>query len=163
MKLHHIPIVVMVGCLAIGAQQQTFDYGRPAEMRGLTRFFLETEGNMKRRDQITELVRKKLPALIFTDRAEDAEAIILYTEDLEPRLVNGTSIDDRSCAAQVFVPLAAGKGRLLFSYAMKKKNMFQSDPYKNFANEFVKAYKEANVDVSKNPYYRQMTGQQPDQ
>ncbi|MFN2498038.1 MAG: hypothetical protein ABR557_03015 [Pyrinomonadaceae bacterium] len=147
------------------AQERTFEYGRSAELRNVTRFFLDTQGDMKRREQITKLLRRKLPNLSFTDRAEDAEAVIQYSEQLSVRLVNGTSINDRSCNAYVFVPIAVDKARLLFSYNMKKKNVFQKDPYKNFSEEFVKAYKEANADVSNNPYYRMMTGQdkKPDQ
>jgi hypothetical protein len=131
---------------AVRAQQVQFEYGKPAEMHGLTRFFLDTQGNMKRRDQIIELLQKKLPNLKFTESADDAQAVIVYTEEQSIRLVSGTSILDLSCTAQVTAPLAPGKARLLFSYTMKKKNIFQHDPYKNFVGEFVKAYQEANRD-----------------
>jgi hypothetical protein len=157
MKLF-LSVAVLCAGLTVRAQQPVFEYGRPAEMRGMTRFFLDTQGDMKRRDQIAQMLRKKLPELVLTERAGDAEATILYTEDLTARFVKGTSVNDRSCEVQVFVRLSPEKVRLLFSYSMKKKNVFQHEPYKNFAEEFVKAYKDANADLSKNPYYRQMTG-----
>jgi hypothetical protein len=149
--------IIVAGALV--AQQPQFEYGRPAEMRGLTHFFLDTQGNLKRRNQIIEAIQKKLPGLTFTDSADEAQALIVYTEVQSIRLAGGTSVPELTCTAYAALPLAHEKARLLFSYTMKKDNMFERAPYKNFAAEFVKAYREANVDLSKNPYYRQMTGQ----
>lgn len=149
-QVSRLMFLTLLLCAIASAQQLQFEYGKPAEMRGMTHFFLETQGDLKRHGQIVEFLQKKLPSISFTDRAEDAQALIIYSEDEKLGLVDGTSVKLITCNAYVGVPLDSGKARVLFSYK-KKKGLFEHEPYKNFADEFVKAYKDANTGLPKSP------------
>jgi hypothetical protein len=136
--------ILIVASAVLARQEPTIEYGKPEEFKGVTRFFIDTGTDLSKRDKIVRQIKKKLPALIFVDRTEDADILLVYSEEQSPRLVRGTSLLDPLGTGYAMRQIDASRIRILWNFRMKKKNMFQNEPSTNFANDFVKEYKKAN-------------------
>jgi hypothetical protein len=144
-KIAIVWLAVLMGSFMVVAQQEpTIEYGKAEELKGVTKFFVDTGSDLSKHDKIVGLIKKKLPALVFVDRAEDAEIVLVYSEEQSPRLVSGTSILDPLGTGHAMRRIDANRIRILWNFRMKKKNVFQDEPSTNFANDFVKEYKKAN-------------------
>lgn len=145
------------------AQAQDFDYGKPAELRGLTKVHVYTDLDLKSRNAIIKEIEKKLPTITIVERREEADVWLIYAQDVRRDfrgvVGNGQSNSDGSVnttATPVYGKTISGVGyvvrpgsankrdRLLMDFRDEKRSVFSHDPTGNFARAFIKAYKEAN-------------------
>ncbi len=174
----HLGSMLILALTASGfAQEPAYEYGKPEEMAGLTKVFVSTGLDVGPRNNIIREIQKKLPKLIFTDSAEEADLFLSFGSSSEPagvvtttRGVPGT--DTRRSQSQVVTEELAtgyvatfpapGRVRILMSFKDTRSNLFERKTTTNFARAFVKAYLEAEkakAELQKNPYYRMLTGQ----
>jgi hypothetical protein len=156
-----LSIVLSFALLGQGASD--FDYGKPTELRGLTKIFVYTDLDTKSRDAIIKEIQKQVRTLEVVERREDAQVWLIYTQttrrdfrgivgNSEPTSTGGATGTARPIyrntpigAGYVVIPGIEGKrDRLLLSFRDEKTNAFERKPTVNFAREFVKAYKEAS-------------------
>ncbi len=137
-------ITLIVASGIVAQQEPAIEYGKTEELKGVTKFFVDVGTDLSKREKIVNQIKKKLPSLVFVERAEDAEVVLVYSEEQSPRLVGGTSILDPLGIGYAMRRIDANRIRILWSFRMKKKSVFQNQPSSNFANDFVKEYKKAN-------------------
>lgn len=145
-----ITLVLVVMNVLARQEQPAIEYGKPEELKGITKIFVDAGTDLKARESIVEEIKKKLPNLTITESSDDAEVILIYSQSERPRIVDGTSSRPIIAGGGMVVrPLSNNKVRLLMSHKTTKKNIFQSDVSEKFAREFVKAYAKANGETKK--------------
>ena len=129
------------------------EYGKPEELKGLTKVFVDTGGNMKDRGRIENEIRKSRIGVELLDSQEGAEVVLKFgggkervTDDsfssvLFPSL--GVFRTVNVGEGQVYV-YRGGKPRLVMSYEGVETHLWEKKPAKNFGKRFVEAYKKAN-------------------
>lgn len=120
----------------------TNETGKREELKGLTKFYIDTGGDREALGVLTGEVQKRLPQLVIVDRPEEAECILMF-DGYRIRTFsdtntgrNGVPITVDSGRAWVIKPLSADKRRVLLYYA--------GVTAKSFARGFVYEYKKVN-------------------
>lgn len=155
-------IVTLLILFAITQAGQDFDYGKPAELRGLTKIYVYTDLDISSRNAIIKEIEKKIPGLVIVDRREEAELWLIYTQDARRDFcgVIGSQTDSAGSSSSTATPVygktisgvgyvvrpsATGKrDRVLMDFRDEKRSILSSNLTKRFAGAFIKAYKEAN-------------------
>jgi hypothetical protein len=138
--------------LLITSHAPQTEYGKLEELKGLTKVFVDTGGNMKDRERIQREIRESKIGVELLDSEKDAEVVlkfgggkeeagdsmgsILFPYAIVTRTVN---VGD----GHVYV-LRGGKPRLVMSYEGVETHPWERKPAKNFGKRFVKAWKKAN-------------------
>lgn len=139
------------------AAAQSFEYGKPSELKGLKKVFVDTGGDMKNRDRILNEIQKANLGVELLDSADSAEIILNFQGGKEKQMSGVNSTTDtlgntRSTpsyrkitvgAGQVFV-VRGDKLRVVLSFDDEEKTVFEKKPATNFGKTFVEAYKKAN-------------------
>src|SRR5258708_28549339 len=135
-------VLILAFCLTCDATvfPQRMEYGKPSELRGVTKIFVGTEGDLEIHDRLVEEIKKQLPALEITDRREDAEVIVGFSQESG----SGPYIHSAVGSGSVMKRVWEGRVRLILQWRGSKRNIFQKEPVRNFAQEFAKAYRKAN-------------------
>jgi len=136
--------------------QKDFEYGKQAELKGLTKIFVDTGTDLKNRERITgEIEKAKLPDVEMTESADAAQIILLFRGETE-EVVTGATTNTYGTTMVNRANLANGSGivfiegknknkpRLILSISNSQQTKLEKKPSVKFAKEFVKAYKEAN-------------------
>lgn len=136
---------------------QSFEYGKPAELRGLKKVFVDTGGDMKNRERILNEIEKAKLGVELLDSAEGAEVILSFQGGKEKEMSGVNSTTDtlgntRSTPAYRKITVGAGQVfvvrrerlRVILSFDDEEKTVFEKKPATNFGKTFVKAYKKAN-------------------
>jgi len=154
--------------ISVSGLSQNYEYGSPAELKGVTRIYVDTGTELKTHNDIVSHIQKELPAIIITDRAEDAEVVLVYGSSASTKYIGSqstTTVDSSGNTAHtdsmpqyrrivrgdglVLKPGKEGRARLLMEFGDARGNIFERKPSTNFAREFVKAYKKANGEEKK--------------
>lgn len=129
------------------------EYGKPSELKGLKKIFVDTGGDTEERERILkEFEKANLKDIILLDNEEGAEVILLFVGGKERRTVgrinNGTgslgSYGLSTGKGIAFIPKEPRTMRVLLSIDDSKETWFDKKPALKFAREFVKIYKIAN-------------------
>jgi hypothetical protein len=152
------------------AQEGISEYGKPDELKGVTRIFIFTGSDTYSREQIIKEIdhrQKKgnIQDLKIVDRAEDAEILLSFSEKGESYVRGVTTTPNagypgststaqygysRTGVGMVLKPLTNDKGmRLLMSVTAEKWRRGQDGPATKFALAFIKAYMAANGETKK--------------
>jgi hypothetical protein len=145
------PLLFLLLLFPVSVNAQTFDYGKPIELRGLKRVFVDAGADTKSRDKITKEIEKAKLGVEMLDSPDTAEVILVFNSGTDKRLVGSAN---RSNASIAEVVLSTGEGmvlipkgersRLILSFHDVQQTVFERRPTSNFAREFIKAYKQAN-------------------
>src|ERR1044072_8961493 len=98
-------------------QQPDFAYGKPEDLKGLHKVFVNTGDDTKSRDQISKALKESKLGFELLDSEEDAEIVLLA---------------------------ASPKPKLVMSFNFTQETAFQHKPVTNFITSFLKAYRKAN-------------------
>jgi hypothetical protein len=128
------------------------EYGKLEELKGLTKVFVDTDGNMKDRERIQREIRESRIGVELLDSEEGAEVVLKFGGGKEeagdsvgsllfPGLgaIRTVNVGD----GHVYV-LRDGKPKLVMSYEGVETHLWERKPAKNFGKRFVKAWKQAN-------------------
>jgi hypothetical protein len=136
---------------------QSLEYGKPADLKGVTKVFVDTGADMRNRERILkELNKSKLPIELL-DSEEGAEVVMAFGSESSDRVTGvihnrgGETMSTstpvwrkvKQGAGQVFV-LRDGKVRLVMSFEDEMRSGWEREPATNFAREFAKQYRKAN-------------------
>jgi TonB family protein len=126
-----------------GFTTTTQEPGKPDELKGLTKFYVDTDGDRESLGDITDELQKRLPQLVIVDRPDEAECILKFDGyRIRTFSYTGTGRNDGvpitvdSGRAWVIKPVSADKRRVLLYYAGTKA--------KPFVRGFVYEYKKVN-------------------
>ena len=167
-KLTLTVVIALVIVISANAQRMTFEYGSAAELKGITKIFIDAGAELEVRDNIAKLIRKDLPNLTIADKPEDAEISLVFVSDSSTYFAGmqstttpdygtgGTQTSSTPTYRRVVVgdglvvkPIGPNRARLLMKFGDARKTVFERRPSTNFARAFVKAYREANKEEKK--------------
>lgn len=122
----------------------TNESGKPEELKGLTKFYVDTGGDREALGDLTGELQKRLPRLVIVDRPEEAECILkfdgyrirTFSDTNTGR--NGVPITVDSGHGWVYRPVSAEKWRVILYYTGAGITA------KSFAKAFAHEYKKAN-------------------
>ncbi len=145
-------ILPVLLCLFSSVRAQEYAYGKPEEMRGLKKIFVDTGPDMKNRERIQKALTEAKLGFELLDSADDAEIVLMFKAGMDRKTIGvpserGTTIaqpDYLTGAGFVLLPSHSGKPRLVMSFEDVQETVFEKKPVANFAKDFIKAYKKAN-------------------
>ena len=144
-------LALLFALLLISHAPQT-EYGKPEELKGLTKVFVDTGGNMKDRGRIENEIRKSKIGVELLDSSDGAEVVLKFGGGKEELagvslgsiLFPGVAIRSVNVGEGHVYVLRGGKPKLVMSYEGVETHLWEKKPAKNFGKRFVKAYKKAN-------------------
>jgi hypothetical protein len=144
---------LLFGLAVAQAEAQNYDYGSPAELKGVVWIYVDVHDDPKWRQDIVEHIQEELPLLRLASSVADAEAVVYFT-GREYRYYAGSTYHGSSSTAdyrrvmegrgQILVLPDQGKPRLVFDSTSAARRIWDKRPSAKFAREFVKVYREAN-------------------
>jgi hypothetical protein len=144
-RMGWLSLLVLTFALPASAQTPVIEYGRPDELRGVTKVFVGLDD--QQREVVVREIKKQLPGLEIVSRPEES--------DIHLRFFLKESRDGRIEGVGIVVKLIdANRARALCSFKDDLPPMYERHSIKSFgverimplrfAREFVKAYKKAN-------------------
>lgn len=157
MKRHLVCLLIVFVCsISVFAQgSDTFEYGSPAELKGLTNIFVDTGADMETRSKITEIITKaKLPNIRFLDKITQAQIVLVFRGDTEEKLTGAARYGTSTVLGRIQLEYGTGsvlvglpeytKPHLVLTVKNSQQTKWEKSPATKFAKEFIKAWKEAN-------------------
>lgn len=169
--MKRIILAVICGVIltpTISLAQKITEYGKPDELKGVTKIFVSLvyggSVELKDRDRIIKEIEQgkkkyKISNLEIVDRAEDAEVILIYSEEVEGEVYGATTTQSGNVAHTtarerdrwtgkgiVVKPLPNGGQRLIMDSSNSQVSFLQNAPATSFGKAFMKAYVRANAD-----------------
>ncbi len=142
---HLLYTVLFVFVLACSAFTQEFEYGRPAELKGLTDIYIDVGSDLESYDRIRGEIEKAKLRVKFLDTADGADLVIAFKSDRQLVRVGNATHRKRTGQGWVAIPSANSERlRILISFDEMQDKIGEKKPAVRFAREFVKAYKTAN-------------------
>ncbi|HKG12478.1 MAG TPA: hypothetical protein VKB12_04040 [Pyrinomonadaceae bacterium] len=133
------------------AQNSGISYGKPEELKGLKKIFVDTGGDLKNRARITKEIEDAKLGVELLDSEAGAEVILDFGAGRSERLIGnigrgtGGLVTKRyqTGKGRVFV-VGGGRDKIVMSYEGEETHPWEDKPATNFGKAFVKAYKKAN-------------------
>jgi hypothetical protein len=146
---------------AVNFNAQAFEKGKISDLKGLTKLYINVGTDTERRNIIVnEIEKAKIPGLAIVESRDEAEIFMRFggkeTEVLEGVSTNVilntdwtmTTVDRRKIRSGQGLIFIAGKGQkrplLVMTFNSVQDSVFENRPSMQFAEKFVRAYKEAN-------------------
>jgi hypothetical protein len=147
--MRFILLIIFVLATTAAGLGQDYEYGQPAELRGLRRICVTTAADIKSRDRIVSEIEKAKAGLEIVDNCDAAEIFMRFEAGTEPEVSSNGVIVDTSMIATGSGSVgirgkAANKLRYLLTFQDRKDKIGEKTPAVKFAKEFIKAYKKAN-------------------
>ena len=133
------------------AQNSAMTYGKPEELKGLKKVFVDTNGDLKNRDRLQKEIQSADLGIELLDSSDGAEIVINFGGKKTARTVGGIVDGSGSLNTKtyntgtggVFV-FRDGKPRIVMSYEGEETHPWEKKPATSFGRKFVDAYKKAN-------------------
>ena len=151
-----LSLSILLFLVSSGFAQIAPEYGNSSEMRGLTKLYVNTQGDIRNRNRIIKKIRKAKTRIQIVNRAEEAQLVMVFVGNTTSlRLPYDPCSDDpyrarykrvRSGNGSVAI---RGKGewspvRVLMNFESVQNKLFESKPATKFAKRFLKKWKMAN-------------------
>lgn len=135
---------------------QSIEYGKPEELKGLVKVFVDTGTDLRNRERVLkELTKSKLPFELL-DSEEGAQVLMVFGAESSDRVtgvIHNRGGDTVSTSTPVWRKVKQGEGRvfvvkdgkarLVMSFEDEMRSGWEREPATNFARAFVKAWKKA--------------------
>ena len=130
---------------------QSIEYGKPSELKGLKRVFIDVGLDLKNRGRIVEELEKSKLDFDVLESSEGAEIILQFKSDKDKRIANVRT--NRGNSRPTYESINTGAGTVFIAKGEKLRAVmsfedeemaFERKPATNFARTFLKAYKKAN-------------------
>jgi hypothetical protein len=140
-------LLLVLGSAALASafsQRSRVEQTHPDELAGVTTVFIDTGLDRQSRDMIVTEIENYLPDLIIVARPEGADIHLKFS--LTVKVVTPALIPQRTSLGMVFKVLDDHRLRVLMRYWRVDHGLKlgKPDPSQEFAEEFVKAYRQAN-------------------
>jgi hypothetical protein len=146
-KISLLSLLIIAFALPVLAQEPTIEYGQSAELRGVTKIFVDTGIDTQQRELIVKAIQKRLPNLNVVSRHEESDIhlrfSLIQTKDGKTKEV-GTIV---KLVGNNRVRILSGSKDFLFPLIEQDSTTNFEKQYAKpflFAVEFVKIYKKAN-------------------
>lgn len=135
------------------AQNDSYAYGQPSDLKGLKKVYVDSGPDTKSRDKIIKNLEKSKLGFEIVDDQKDAEILLGYGAGAVSRKVVGSVVGSsvimqektqRTGTGIVVALNARGKDRLVHSFEDVQNSKWERNPVDNFCREFIKAYKKGN-------------------
>jgi hypothetical protein len=139
------------------AQKRVVEPGSPDELKGVTKIHVAADSETARK-AIIETIKHSLPQLTIADKAEDAQAWLVFRIDrrsfpkaqpasgLASTAILQTNEEYESIATgQVIKPITKETFHRLIDFKDSTSSLMLDNLSKEFASAFVKAYKKTNI------------------
>jgi hypothetical protein len=137
--------VISVPNASAQATAQDFEYGKPEDLKGLTRYYVDAGIDVKARSRIVEEIQKSIPQLLLAEDVESTEIMLTFMSRVETVPLGATTERLHTGVGTVAIHVRdSGKPRLVLNFTSRQDTKLEKMPYTKFAREFVKAYKKAN-------------------
>lgn len=155
-------IIIILFCqllfaISVAAQQPKLQPGSASELKGVTRIHVAADTESARKN-IVESIRRSLPQLTVTDKADEAEVWLVFRTNRrafprtnsESGLATTRSMDATSAeyelvvSGQVIKPISKESALLVIEFKDATTLVFDDSFSKRFARTFIKSYKRAN-------------------
>jgi hypothetical protein len=131
---------------------QDFDYGRPTDLKGIKKVFIDTGSDLKNHERIVKSLEDAKLNLEILDSPEGAEVFLVFNAGSEQRIVGilnsaGGVLNQRKFRTgqgMVYLPQSNGRPRVVLSFEDTQNSGWERKPVTNFSREFIKLYKKAN-------------------
>ena len=137
--------------LFTAAQTSTISYGKPEELKGLTKVFVDTGADLKNRERMLKEIQSANLGLELLDSADGAQVIISFGGNKTGRIGGGVVDGTGTLHTRTYntgtgrvVVLHDGKPRIVMGYDGEETHPWEKKPATSFARKFVEAYKKAN-------------------
>lgn len=152
--LTSLVLTFMLASLCVA--QQNYAYGKPSDLKGLKKVYVNTGPDTQSRDAIIKELEKSKLSFEIVDDVEEAEIRLAFEAGVAADAVVGSVNGDRVTLQErysrtgvgVIVVQGRDKDRIIHSFRSTQESgptfMFKRKPVTNFAREFVKIYKKAN-------------------
>jgi hypothetical protein len=138
-------LLVLTFALPILAQTPVIEYGRPDELRGVTKVFVGLDA--QQREVVVREIKKQLPGLEIVSRPDESDIHLLFSlKETRDGRIEGVGT--------VVKLIDASHARELYSFKDNLSPIYEQHSIKSygidrimplrFARGFVKAYKKAN-------------------
>lgn len=154
-----LTFALLIFTFVVAAQAQDIEYGKPSELKGLTKVYIETMGNVADAERMTERIAKaKVSGLVIVEDIKQAEIILMFAGEGVSRETGVTvnKIGNTVFADTDRIKLLVGEGRVFVSSEDGKKprlilrvqneqeTKLEKRPVTKFVSAFLKVYKKAN-------------------
>ena len=132
------------------AQNSGISYGKPEELKGLKKIFVDTGGDLKNRERIIREIKDAKLGVELLDSEAGAEVVLDFGAGRSERLIGnigrgtGGLVTKRYQTGKGHVFVGGGQNRIVMSYEGEETHPWEDKPATNFGKAFVKAYKKAN-------------------
>lgn len=128
----------LFGCaLAVPLESaESMSYGRPEELRGVTKVFVDASGELDLREVMAQILAKRLPQITIVSDSSDAEIILALTYSRDSGKAD--SIDGRLIAKRI----SGDTVRYVASYRHDESEL--NDLAEEIVLRFIKQYKQMN-------------------
>ncbi len=128
---------------------QEYQYGKPVELKGMRRIYVDTDSDVKTRNKIIDKLKQAKLDLEFPDNPDNAQIFLTYSAGSERRTIgvptrNGTMIaqPEYPYGVGAILIVASPKPKLVFSFHDQQNTAFEKSPLTNFIKEVTKLLKE---------------------
>lgn len=142
------PLLLLTLALSFALQTE---YGKPDELKGLTKIFVDTGGDVKNRERLSKEIADSKIGVTLLDSEAGAEVIIDFgggkTDRLRGSMSGGVGVlkTKRYNTGEGRVYVVNGeKRRVVMSYEGEETHAWEKKPATSFGRAFVKAWKQAN-------------------
>ncbi len=145
MKIQILILLLVISVVPAFAQE--FEYGKPAELKGLKVIFINSGSDTESAEIfVKELAKTKLPALKVVKEAEKAQIFLLYSENKLIKLDDETAAPPPvySKGAATIRGRKKGNIRIVLSIDTNGEQTAADPPAVAFIRAFINAYKSAN-------------------
>lgn len=140
-----LSLLILTFALPVSAQNPIIESGRPDELRGVTKVFVDLDD--QQREVVVREIRKQLPDLEIVSRPEESDIHLrFFLKELRDGRTEGLGAVVKLIDANHERALYSFRDSLSPIYAqhsIKSRGVEHLMPLR-FAREFVKAYKKAN-------------------
>ena len=157
--MRHLKLLILLLCLCPVARSQDFSDGRPSDLKGLKKVYVDTGTDLKSRRRIINELNRPGLGLTLLDEPEGAEIILDFggrTEHHVEKLTLYVGYPQQFDTVQVHKQILIGRGRvsvvkdgkpqIVMSFEDTKNAgaFWERDPATNFGRNFRKLYKKGN-------------------
>lgn len=147
--------LLLTSALSAYSQIQ-YEYGMPDDLKGLTKYYVDTSGDIKARNDIVKEVSKALPQLQLMDDIETSQIRLSFMGSVQDVVGNARTVGNSTYVDNERLPIGTGlvwidprgadksKLRVVLNFASRQDSKLEKMPYTKFAKEFIKTYKKAN-------------------
>jgi hypothetical protein len=147
-----LALIALFASLSL-AQNDSYAYGQPSDLKGLKKVYVDSGPDTKSRDKIIKDLENAKLGFEIADDEKDAEILLGYGAGAVSRKVVGSVVGSsvimrektqRTGVGIVVALNARGKDRVVHSFEDVQNSKWERNPVDNYVREFIKVYKKGN-------------------